>query len=211
MHDATSAPSLRVGIVVLAAGASSRMGKPKPLLPIEGQPLAVRAARASLEAKTDCVVFVLGCAADSVAPVLAPWPVSILRNDRWNDGIGSSIRCGIQALSQFQPLLDGALITLCDQPGLTSAAIRRLIDAFSGPQGLVAARYLGAVGAPAIFGRDYFPELLSLPPDAGAQRVLKKHSDIMVPVDLPDLAVDLDTPDDYRRCTEKREPPGTFP
>lgn len=175
------------------------MGQPKQLLPIEGLPLLVRSVQAALSSPAWPIVVVLGHAAETIRPWLSRLPVQIGLNPEWGQGIGSSIAVGIEILDRFSSALDGALIALGDQPHLSSSAIHALNSALTGRQGISAARYLGVVGAPVIFGRAYFQELLTLPPSAGAQRVLQAHAEAVQPVDLPEFAVDLDTPEDYQK------------
>ncbi len=196
----------RFGAVVLAAGGSSRMGTPKQLLPIAGTPLLVRTVRALLESSAWPIVVVLGNAADQLRPLLTRWPLQVVENPGWQEGMGSSLSAGIEILDRFSSSLQGALIALGDQPCLSPAAIQALSSAFGGSAGIVAARYSETLGAPAIFGRSFFPELLALPPAAGAQRLLRAHAEKVVPVDLPELAVDLDTPEDYRRFLDNLGP-----
>lgn len=198
--------SFRFGAVILAAGGSRRMGRPKQLLPIEGSPLLLRTVQTVLASPAWPVVVVLGHAADTLRPLLARLPVQVVHNAEWSKGLGSSILTGIQILERFSTSLDGALIALADQPHLSSSAIGRLSSVFRGPDSIAAARYSDATGVPVIFGRSYFPELLALQPEHGAQRLLRAHAACVAAVDLPELAVDLDTPEDYQRFLEAPPP-----
>lgn len=190
-------PSLRCGAVILAAGASVRMGSPKQLLTLDGQPLLVRAVEAALAAPVWPVVVVLGAHAEQIKPLLAKHPVLIAENPAWSEGMASSLRVGIGMLQQFSRRLEAAVVLLCDQPGLTGETIGRLIEA---PRGagcsIVAARYAGRVGAPALFLRSHFAELTALTGEAGARDLLKADPARVIAVDLPELAMDLDTPED---------------
>lgn len=199
-------PPYRFGAVILAAGGSSRMGRPKQLLPIEGSPLLLRTVQTVLASPAWPVVVVLGHAVETLRPLLARLPVQVVHNAEWSKGLGSSILAGIQILERFSTSLDGALIALADQPHLSSSAIGRLSSAFQGPNSIAAARYSEAVGVPVIFGRSYFAELLALQPEHGAQRLLRVHAASVAPVDLPEMAVDLDTPEDYQRFLEAPPP-----
>lgn len=202
-----AAPTLSFGAVILAAGGSTRMGQPKQLLPIDGAPLVMRAVHAALASPVWPIVVVLGHAAEKIRPLLARVPLQIVVNPRWSEGLGSSLVSGIEILDQFSTSLDGAMIALADQPHLSASAIRRLASAFIGKNGITAARYSRALGAPVIFGRSFFPELLALPPDQGAQGLLRRHAATVTAVDLPELSVDLDTPEDYQRFLEASPPP----
>jgi CTP:molybdopterin cytidylyltransferase MocA len=191
---------LRFGIVILAAGASTRMGAPKQLLELEGRPLVVRAAEAALGSAGWPVVVVLGANAEKIRPCLARLPVLIAENPTWAEGMASSIRAGIGTLRQFSRALDGAVVALCDQAAFGPQTIARLVSAQrASGRSIVAARYAGKNGAPALFLREHFAALSALTGDAGARALLNGPSEQVVAVDLPELAFDLDTPGDYER------------
>jgi molybdenum cofactor cytidylyltransferase len=195
-----SEPPFRFGCILLAAGASTRMGRPKQLLPVAGQPLVARAAGAALASPAWPVVVVLGAHAEKIRPVLAHLPVLIAENPGWAEGLGSSIRAGVAALEKFSRSLDAALIALADQPAFSADAVARLVAAHetNGP-GLTAARYAGRLGVPALFARKHFPALHALRGDEGARAILAAHAEQVAAVDLPQLALDLDTPADYEK------------
>ena len=203
MADVTP-PSLRFGAVILAAGASSRMGSPKQLLLLEGQPLVVRAATAALDTGAWPVVVVLGAHAEKIRPVLARLPVLIVENSSWPEGMAASIRTGITTLTQFSRRLDAALVALCDQPAFTAAVIAQLLAAqHATGRSIVAARYASRHGAPALLLREHFPALVALTGEAGARDLLNGSPDRIAAVDRPALAHDLDTPADYAAATSR--------
>lgn len=176
------------------------MGTLKQLLPWRGRPLVVHAVEAALASPCWPVVVVLGAEAERIRPVLARHPVQIAENPAWSEGMASSIRAGVQLLQQFSRQLDSVLIALCDQPGFSTATIGRLLAARENTRaGIVAARYAGRQGAPALFGREHFASLAALTGEEGARSLLNGSSDHVVGVDLPELALDLDTPADYAR------------
>jgi molybdenum cofactor cytidylyltransferase len=112
--------------------------------------------------------------------------------------MASSIRAGLAVLRQFSRSLDGTLIALCDQPAFSAGTITRLREMQQATgAGIVAARYAGRAGAPAWFHRDHFPTLAALTGEAGARRLLNGEAGTVITVDLPELAQDLDTPEDY--------------
>lgn len=191
-------PAFRFGVVILAAGASTRMGTPKQLLAVEGQPLVARAVSAALASPAWPVVVVLGAQAGQIRPVLARLPVLVAENPAWGEGMASSIRAGITTLQQFSRSLDGVLVALCDQPAFTAAVIAQLLEARqAGGRSIVAARYQGRNGAPALFLREHFPALAVLTGEEGARTLLNGTPEQVTAVDLPALAIDLDTPADY--------------
>lgn len=204
--------TLRIGAVMLAAGESIRMGEPKQLLPVEGQPLVVRAAECLLATNSWPVVVVLGAHAAAIRPTLARLPVLIAENPAWAEGMASSLRTGIAALQQFSRGLDAALITLCDQPGLSPEVVRQLVamQRASG-RSMVAAHYAGRNGAPALFLREHFAALASLTGEEGARTLLNRQPERVATVELPELADDLDTPSDYAALKGRSLPPPASP
>lgn len=174
------------------------MGALKQLLPVEGQPLVVRAVEAALASSAWPVVVVLGARAESIRPALARLPVLIAENPEWAEGMAASIRAGIATLRQFSRALDATVIALCDQPAFSSAIIAQLVETHHATgRGIVAARYSGRNGAPALFGREHFSSLGALTGEEGARSLLNENPTLVAAIDLPQLAVDLDTPEDY--------------
>ncbi len=206
-NGAGARPPFRFGAVVLAAGGSTRMGTPKQLLTIQGVPLLVRAVEAALASRAWPVAVVLGHQAELMRPLLLRSPVQVVENPRWSEGMGSSIGAGIDNLDKFSSSLDGGLIILADQPQISALTIDTLGTAFAGRAHIVAARYGGTIGAPVIFGRSFFAELLALSSQEGAHRVLSANSAAVTAVDVPEGAVDLDTPEEYESFIQAQEPP----
>ena len=190
--------SLHFGAVVLAAGASTRMGAPKQLLRLDGRTLLRRTVDAVLASPAWPVVVVLGAHLDAIRPEVARLPVLVVENSAWEEGLASSIRAGARMLASFSLSLDAALLVLCDQPNLSPKAIARLTDvAVESGKTIVAARYGDHSGPPALFARRHFQELTELRGPGGARPLLARHADLVAMVDLPELAADLDTPEDY--------------
>jgi molybdenum cofactor cytidylyltransferase len=210
----------RFGVVLLAAGASTRMGQPKQLIEVGGKALVVRAVEAALASAAWPVVVVLGANAEIIRPQLARLPVLIAENPAWTEGMASSLRAGVGTLQTFSRGLDGALVAVADQPAFSADVIARLVAVRQGsrqaartatvrlgsPQagrGIVAARYAGRLGVPALFGREHFTALTALTGEEGARHFLAAHAAEAAAVDLPELAVDLDTPEDVAAWQER--------
>lgn len=188
----------RFGVMILAAGPSTRMGQPKQLLAVNGRPLLALTVETALASAAWPVVVVLGANAEAIRPALATYPVLIAENAAWAEGMASSIRTGIDTLHQFSRVLDGAVIALCDQPALSADMIARLVATHQATgRGIVAARYAGRQGAPALFTKQYFSNLAALTGEEGARALLYGDPSQVAAVDLPELAFDLDTPADY--------------
>jgi CTP:molybdopterin cytidylyltransferase MocA len=192
-------------IVVLAAGAATRFGKPKQLAVLDGRPLLMHVLGRALEVAGSAVSVVIGAHATAIAPVLNRCNASIIVNRNWEEGIASSIRLAVQRLSGA---CDGAMLVLADQLGVTAADLQHLADLWHRqPNSIVAARYGGALGVPAIFPRALFGELLELRGDRGAQALLRRHESRLVALQMPAAAVDVDTPEDLKRLIGERQTP----
>lgn len=186
----------RVAAVILAAGGSSRMGRPKQLLPYRGQSLLRRAAAVAGSAGCDPVAIVLGAGSDRLRPELAGANLTVIENPEWADGPGTSVRAGVRAVWAA----DAVVFLVCDQPLVNACHVRRLIDVWrSTGLPMAASGYAGTVGVPAVFARDCFAALESLPAAAGAKQLLARQPGQVAIVPFPAGEVDLDTPDDYER------------
>jgi CTP:molybdopterin cytidylyltransferase MocA len=200
--------SFQLGAVILAAGAATRMGQPKQVLPIGGVPLLVRVIEAALASPAWPIVVVVGAHAEIVLPLVLRFPVIVARNPSWAEGMASSIRAGMDALERYAVMSDAVLFTVCDQPHFSSAAIARLLEAFTTNGQIAAAAYNDQLGVPAIFSRAHFDSLRALTGTDGARKIIARNRSMVAKVDLPDLGLDLDTPEDYEKFTGR---PPRFP
>lgn len=173
------------------------MGTPKQLLEFDGKPLLVRVVEAALASPAWPVVVVLGAQAEKIRPVLAALPVLVTDNPAWAEGMAASLRAGITTLQQFSRHLDAAVVALCDQPAFSAATLAALVETQrTTGRSIVAARYAGRHGAPALFLASHFATLGGLTGEEGARALLNGDPAQVAGVDLPDLALDLDTPAD---------------
>ena len=187
-----------VGIVILAAGASTRMGRPKQLLPLNGQPLLLHTVDEALSTSITHVVVVLGTDPDTYRDLLETYPVGLVINESWKNGLGSSIKAGLKAIRQRAKALDAVLFLVGDQPAIGFEYLSRMIDTYRNTSAnLIASGYSDTYGVPAIFGAEFFDDIMALNDEDGAKRVLKKHEDVLTVLDCPEGAVDIDTPQDY--------------
>ena len=188
----------KIGIIILAAGASSRMGTPKQLLKFEGTSFIRRAAEHALDSLCRPVVLVLGANADLIAPEVNDLPIETAVNGEWITGISSSIRCGLKALLVLAPDTEGAILFLADQPNVTGSSLRKLTEAYTqGGSALVAASYSAQIGTPALFTRSFFDKLAANEGQGGAKSLLERYASRVLAIDFPEAAVDLDTPQDF--------------
>ncbi len=187
-----------VAAVVLAAGGSVRMGRPKAMLPWGGRSLLRHAVDAAVGGECEPVVVVLGAAADRLRLELDGVPVVAAENPDWELGPGTSVRVGVAAAGPA----DAVVFLACDQPLVDAAHVRRLIDAHrASGRPMAASGYAGAAGVPALFARECFPDLGTLPPGSGAKLLLARRPEGVAVVPFPAGAIDLDTPEDYERFT----------
>ncbi len=175
------------------------MGAAKQLLMVGGIPLVVRAVDAALASAARPVVVVLGARAERVGAPISGRPVITVLNPDWKSGMASSIRVGVAALVGAEPSIDAVLVAPCDQPALSAAVIDALAALHRSSGRTAAARYGGRNGAPAVFGRGQFGRLLALSGDEGARSMLNSGPGEVSTIELPEMALDLDTPDDVRR------------
>jgi molybdenum cofactor cytidylyltransferase len=184
-------------LVLLAAGSSTRMGQPKQLLAIGDRPLLRHVVEASLCAPLEKVVVVLGANAAEIRPSLNGLPVDVIVNDGWAEGMGSSVRAGIQALGSLVPNVKGVIIALADQPGFSADHIARLLEAQQRTgRSIVASRCGRKLMPPAFFSSVHFPALLALQGDAGARALFQSQSGEVAEIEADNLD-DLDTPAEY--------------
>lgn len=196
-----------IAAVLLAAGGSSRIGRPKQALRFQGQSLLRRAAEAATGGGCAPVVVVLGAGADRLRGELNGLPVTEVLNERWSDGMAGSIRLGVEAVLRGGDPVDGLLLLLCDQPHLTSGVVRRILAAFDGRPGrCVACEYEGTVGPPALFERSWFQSLCLLGGDRGAKQLLRDAGDALISVPWPEGAVDIDRPEDLDALLDAGDP-----
>ena len=203
MSSKPHADSIPVPAILLAAGASTRLGRPKQLLRLSalgGETLldhAVALGRASGAAP---IFVVLGAHAEQIQLECELLDCILARNEAWAEGMASSLRVGIAAVLENTPAASGALVMVCDQPGLSAQHLLSLLDAHrEDVSRIVASRYAGRTGVPAIFPREIFPALLELQGDQGARTLLQQSGTVVHTIDFPEGELDLDSLEDLRR------------
>jgi molybdenum cofactor cytidylyltransferase len=191
--------------IVLAAGASSRMGRPKMLLPVGDRTLLAAAVAPHLEAVNGRVVVVLGKDARRIraeAGLPAHPRLHVVVNRRWRDGMSSSLRRGLEVCGDA----DAVLIALGDQPGVTVDRVRRILAAWQPGVALVVPVVSASWAAhPILFGRCLWDDLRGLRGDVGAREIVRRNWDRAVRVAVAPLA-DVDVEEDYRNYVEGRTP-----
>ncbi len=193
-----------IGTIILGAGASSRMGRPKQLLAWRNELLVNRAVRQATALEAGPVALVLGANADLIAKEVEDTSITIGVNDNWAEGMGSSIVTGLKALLEKDSDLEGVLITLVDQPLIDSTHLLEIIENFKKNNSpLVAAAYGDTLGVPALFSADLFPRLLTLSGREGAKKIIHQVRDKLTKWPLPAAKIDLDTPEEWKAFLAK--------
>jgi molybdenum cofactor cytidylyltransferase len=191
-----------IGIIVLAAGASSRLGRPKQLLAFDGQTLLQHTLQAAVASNAGPVVVVLGAQADLIKKGIADAFVHVVENTEWPEGMASSIRCGLKTLLEISPSAQGAVLMVCDQPYVNPALLNKLIATHQATgKPMVACSYGDTVGPPALFHASVFPELLRLKGDVGARSILREQAGEVEAISFPEGVIDVDTEQDYEKLS----------
>lgn len=191
-----------VAAVVLAAGASTRLGTPKQLLRFNGESLVRGAVRAVLEAGCAPVVVVVGDLAARLDDELDGLEVVTAQNEQSSLGLGTSIRCGVEGVLSARGDIAAVVLLACDQPFVDAQTITTLIDAWRrSDKRIAASQYADTAGIPALFSRACFDALLALPNDSGAKPLITSHLNDTVLVSFARGEIDIDIPADIARLT----------
>ena len=195
--------SIMIGAIILAAGASTRLGSPKQTIVYEGKTLLQHAADAAQGAGCKPVIIVLGAHADAVQSHLAHFraiAAIIVYNNHWQQGMGTSIVAGVTALLEAEPTIAAAIILVCDQPFANAALLHHLIAQYNQTgKGIAASTYAGTIGVPALFDRKYFDALMQLSGDEGAKKILLQHEEDVTLVPFEKGVIDIDTIKDVEK------------
>ena len=184
--------------IILAAGASRRLGQPKQLVRYKGETLIERAIRIAAESGTSPVIVVLGANREQIGSAIDFDSATAIFNPHWEQGIASSIHAGLEAIERLTPASIGILILPCDQLRLTADHLRALLSAFAAQaeSSISASTYAGALGIPAVFPRAAFPELLALRGDKGARALLLNPPCPVFEIPFDGGEIDIDEPAD---------------
>ena len=209
------------GILIIAAGQSKRLGSPKQLLAFEGKTLINRLIDILTAATDFPITVVLGSDAEKINAQISDPNLQIVMNDKWEEGMASSIKVGLKNLlnNQLDELvelneqeiekketkeLDGVMILVCDQPFITAENIQSLIQLQQNTELPIAAcYYAGVIGTPAIFHKSIFSELLDLQGDIGAKKIIKNRETEVAKLHFEKGVLDIDTMEDYKQLLKE--------
>lgn len=189
-----------IGVILLAAGNSTRLGRPKQMLLYGGLTLLQHSIQVAMESDAYPTIVVLGANGDALKKEIDGMEVHAVENREWQEGMASSIRCGIDAFTQFNRNAEGMILMVCDQPFVTASLLNELITAHRKTgKPIVACGYDNTFGPPVFFHQSLFEELLQLKGDVGARGIVRQHSDDVEVIPFPEGAYDIDTEADYER------------
>lgn len=188
------------GIIILAAGNSSRLGEPKQLLQYQGKSLIRHITEAAVEIVGANTVVVTGSNSKRIEAELKGLPCKLAFNADWPEGMSASIKTGIHALQWHNPQIMGSILAVSDQPFVSADIFNALILKFeTTAKGIVASQYSDSPGTPAFFAAPYFPALLQLIGAEGAKKLFKRYSEDVSMYPFPQGSIDIDTQEDYKR------------
>jgi molybdenum cofactor cytidylyltransferase len=208
-HSNPILPVCKVMIVavILSAGESSRMGRPKALLPIDGVRFIEKIVTSLQATRVGQIIAVLGHNAEEMRQKISDLPVSIVINSNYKQGQLSSLVAAIRSIQSSKNSVDGMLVHLVDHPYINAQLVDVMIERFYETKKLIVVpRYRGRRGHPVIFSSALFAELLAAPVDQGAKAVVHAHRDETLEIDTGDqgVTIDIDTPDEYREHVREK-------
>ena len=194
------------GIIILAAGSSSRFGNIKQLLHFNGKTLLQHAIDEAIEAGAEPVVVVTGANADEISKDINREQTQVVLNERWQEGMASSIVAGMQAAISYNNDIEKIIIAVSDQPFISSSLFKQLYKTQEeSVQHIIACTYADTTGTPVLFTQKYFDGLLSLEGDEGAKKILLANKDDVASIDFPQGNIDIDTKDDYEKLLDTQK------
>lgn len=197
MDAANNSDQSQIGLIVLAAGASSRMNAPKQLLKFQGKTLLRRAVETAVASIYEPIIVVLGANFEMTRAEIEDLPVETVFNKGWQNGLSTSLKTGIEILLKLSPDVRAVVIALADQPFVAADHLNLLAEEFyRTKKSVIAARYNATIGVPALFAREVFADFEQLSGDKGAKPIIEKHRNSLLTIDLPEAAFDIDTPFD---------------
>lgn len=195
--------------VILSAGESSRMGRPKALLPVDGMRFIEKIVTALKSTRVAKIIAVLGHDVDEMRRQIGDLPITTVVNPNYKQGQLSSLVAAINSIqsSKDSASVDGTLVHLVDHPYINPDLVNLMIDRFYETNKLIVVpRYRGRRGHPVIFSSALFAELLAAPLDQGAKTVVHAHRDETLEIDTEDegVIIDIDTPEEYRKHVKEQ-------
>ncbi|MER0438706.1 nucleotidyltransferase family protein [Emticicia sp. W12TSBA100-4] len=191
---------MNTAIIILAAGASSRMGAPKQLLLVDSKTLIKRICETAMDTPCHPIVTVLGANRNLIRKETDRMPITVIDNPQWENGMSSSIKMGLAGAYMTEKAIEAAIFLTVDMPYVNAELINKMIEKAESDEKIeiVACKYDSQMGIPVLFKRTLFTDLLELTGDEGAKKVVMKNKDKTAFIDFPEGKLDLDTIDEYR-------------
>lgn len=196
-------PAGNTAIIILAAGNSSRLGKPKQQLRLLNNTLLERSLQAALDSTAQTVVIVLGAYHEEIVTESELSSARIVVNPSWHLGMGSSIKLGMKELVKHE-MPDRIILMLCDQPFVNGQLLTKLISTQQNTgKGIIACSYKNTIGVPALFDRRFFSFLLEMDDSGGAKTIIQRFPDERATIPFYRGHIDIDTDEDYHQLIQK--------
>jgi molybdenum cofactor cytidylyltransferase len=194
----------KTGIIILAAGSSSRMGEPKQLMMYKNKTFLQHIISEAKNALLDPVICVTGYQSELISKSILGMEVSVVYNEHWSEGMGSGISAGIKHLLLSD--VDSVILTVSDQPHVSSDLFHTMLEmkARSGKR-IVACSYTGTLGTPVLFSKEYFNQLKSLNGNQGAKNIVKINLPDVCSVEFEKGNIDIDTREDYNNLISEND------
>ncbi len=193
----------RFSVIILAAGASSRLGTPKQLLKFEQTTLLERSINASLQSGAERVLVVLGSQMEKIRNNISNDQVLVVENPDWHKGMSTTIKKGLLTLQKVAPDTQACIFMVCDQPFADAVILKKLLQQQQITNTVIAgSMYAGTKGIPALFHCTLFDELLQLKGDAGAKHLFEKYREQSTFIPFEQGRIDIDTVQDYQNLSK---------
>jgi len=192
----------RTGIIILAAGSSSRMGEPKQLMMYKNKTFLQHIIGEAKNANLEPLICVTGYHSELITKSISRLEVTAVYNELWREGMGSGISAGIKQLLFSD--VDSVILAVSDQPHVSAdlfGTMQALKDQTG--KGIVASSYAGTLGTPVLFGKNYFEHLKLLSGNQGAKNIVKHNMPDVCPVEFEKGRIDIDTKEDYEHLISK--------
>ena len=194
------------GIIILAAGSASRFGNIKQLLRFNNKTLLQHAIDEATTSGAETIVIVTGANAKEISTSINNNRVEIIFNEDWKQGMASGIVAGLKKTITLNNDIENVIITVCDQPFVSSALFQQLYQTKQeNTKHIAASAYVETIGTPALFTQKYFDALMSLAGDEGAKKILLANKDDVATVEFPQGNIDIDTPKDYENLLDTQK------
>ncbi|MCP2028260.1 molybdenum cofactor cytidylyltransferase [Flavobacterium sp. HSC-32F16] len=193
----------KTAIIILAAGSSSRLGRPKQLLEYKESTLLKNTISEALKVHAAFVIVVMGANNEIIGKELNPAEIITCFNADWETGMASSIVKGLNELLLLNPDCKECILAVCDQPFVTNLVFENLISEYHKTgKGIIASSYSETLGTPVLFHKKYFDELLDLKGQEGAKKLIRKYAEDVISIPFEKGNIDIDTEEDYNKLFE---------